>query len=465
MPGIDWRETAQQAYDQAAEHNGAADRSVDLAVPEPVPWPELPRAEAYYGLAGEIVRLIEPQTEADSVAILVQILAMFGNAIGRTAYWTVEETRHHANLFVVLVGETAKGRKDSSRARAIKVFDRLTSSAALRTASGLSSGEGLIWAVRDEIRTRMPVKKGGRVVDYQDVITDPGISDKRLLVVESEFVLPLRSAAREGNTLSARLREAWDSGNLSTLTKNCPARACGAHVSLIGCITRAELSRGMAETELLNGLANRFLWVAVRRSKLLPFGGQPVSLGSRDHKLALAVEQATTQREIGLDTAAGELWSDQLYPRLTEGLPGLIGAITNRAETQVRRLAMIYALLDFAASVRIEHLLAAAAMWDYAASSARWIWGENTGNRLADDILLALKAAAGAGMSQNDIINHFSRHETAAALGKALATLQQAKLAHCQTQKTAGRPVKRWFAGPGEISEISEESNYAASSN
>jgi hypothetical protein len=44
--------------------------------------------------AGDFVRQLEPHTEADPVAILVQTLVMFGNLIGRNAYFSVEADRH-----------------------------------------------------------------------------------------------------------------------------------------------------------------------------------------------------------------------------------------------------------------------------------------------------------------------------------------------------------------------------------
>ena len=71
--------------------------------------PELPnepaplRGAAYHGLAGEIVKLIEPHSEADPAAILLQFLAAYGSAIGRNSYWTAEADRHYGNLFVAIV--------------------------------------------------------------------------------------------------------------------------------------------------------------------------------------------------------------------------------------------------------------------------------------------------------------------------------------------------------------------------
>jgi hypothetical protein len=77
-------------------------------------WPEPPAPEAYHGLTGEIVRALEPQTEADPVALLLQILVAFGNVIGRQAHFRVESDLHYLNLFGVVAGETSKARKGTS---------------------------------------------------------------------------------------------------------------------------------------------------------------------------------------------------------------------------------------------------------------------------------------------------------------------------------------------------------------
>src|SRR6185437_3841125 len=76
-------------------------------------WPRLSQ-NALYGMAGEIVRCIEPHSEADPAAILVQFLVAMGNIVGRGPYCTVEATRHYLNLATVLVGSTSKGRKGTS---------------------------------------------------------------------------------------------------------------------------------------------------------------------------------------------------------------------------------------------------------------------------------------------------------------------------------------------------------------
>src|SRR5688572_22566694 len=103
---------------------------------------------------------------------------------------------------------------------------------------------------------------------------DPGVADKRLLVIESEFSSPLRMLTRDGNILSPVGREAWDSGDLRILTKNEPARATGAHISIVGHISADELRKELTTNDKANGFGNRFIWACVKRSQCLPEGGQ-----------------------------------------------------------------------------------------------------------------------------------------------------------------------------------------------
>jgi hypothetical protein len=79
-------------------------------------WPIMDDA-AYHGLAGETARTIDPHSEADPVALLVQELVFFGNVIGNSAHYRVEADHHHANLFVALVGRSAKGRVSARYSR------------------------------------------------------------------------------------------------------------------------------------------------------------------------------------------------------------------------------------------------------------------------------------------------------------------------------------------------------------
>jgi hypothetical protein len=194
-------------------------------------WPTL-NDQAFYGIFGKIVRLIEPHSEADPAAILFQLLTGFGNAVGAGPFYLADGSRHYANLFGCLVGQSSRSRKGTSwnhAQRALEIADPDWNKH--HHNSGLSSGEGLIWKVRDPVIEYDRKKK-------QYVVTDPGVADKRLQVNEHEFARVLQVMNREGNTLSEIVRCAWDHRNLETMTRNSPAIATDPHISIIGHITR-----------------------------------------------------------------------------------------------------------------------------------------------------------------------------------------------------------------------------------
>lgn len=412
------------------------------------PWPEPLAPEVFRGLAGEFIRLVDPHTEADPAALLFSYFVGFGNIIGRGAHFVAESDRHYMNLFVVQVGLTSKGRKGSSLGQVMRLLREINPDwAGSRVQSGLSSGEGLIWAVRDPIQKEEPIRENKQVTGYQSVTIDSGVGDKRLLVVEGEFASTLRVMARDGNTLSAVIRSAWDSGDLRVLTKTSPAQATGAHISIIGHITRDELLRYLDSTEAGNGFGNRFLWVCVRRSKVLPEGGvvPEESLAAYTRKLLTAVAFAQNVGEMTRDANARKLWH-QVYPGLSEGKPGLLGAMIARAEAQVMRVACLYALLDCSPVIREEHLRAALAVWHYAEESARFIFGESLGDPVADELLRVLRSAP-EGLTRTQISKAFGRNKSASEIGRAMGALRERGLVRSRRERSVGeRGIERWFA-------------------
>jgi hypothetical protein len=399
-------------------------------------WPAPLDAAAFHGLAGDVVRAIEPHTEADPAAVLVGFLTAFGNIIAAGPHAVVGSTHHPARLFAALVGETARARKGDSWA----AVRRLMAAAApewadSRVQGGLSSGEGLIAAVRDSIE--QTDRKTGEVS-----VADAGVSDKRLLVVEPELARTLRVMRRDGSTLSTILRDAWDTGALRVMTK-VQLRASGAHVSALGHITVEELRRELDETSLANGFANRFLWLAVKRSKLLPepvpFAGPKVEALAQ--RIRSAVDFARSIDVVERDDEAREVWR-QVYPDLTADRPGMLGAVLNRCEAQAVRLSLTYALLDRSRTIKRAHLHAALAVLDYVESSARFIFGDRLGDPVADAILHLLAASPSRAMSRTALYDSFGRHTRRERMSDALSALVTAGCVEVTRTETGGRPTE-----------------------
>lgn len=246
-----------------------ATADVDAAPAEA--WPQV-NAEAFYGVAGDIAQAVDPFTEADPIATLFNVLVGFGSLVGAGPHARVGHEQHPARIFGALVGKTAKGRKGTSWGTPKFLLAQADAEWRARIVAGLSSGEGLIYHVRDPREEQQPQKQGGKITGYQTVVVDHGEPDKRLFVFEQELASVLKVMARERNTLSAVVRSAWETGDLQTLTKNSPTKATGAHVCILAHITADELRGELNAMEIANGFANRFLWLLVRRSKELPDG-------------------------------------------------------------------------------------------------------------------------------------------------------------------------------------------------
>ena len=404
-----------------------------------LPWPTMGEA-AFHGIAGEFVRLIEPHTEADPVALLVQFLTMFGSAAGRHAFVRVERSKHYMNEFTVLVGRSAKGRKGTSEAWPTDLMAAADPGWVKDCRAGkLASGEALVWALRDPIF---------RSEDGEVKCVDEGVADKRLLLVESEFSAILKIAAKEQNTLSDQLRDAWDAKDLHNKCKGSPCKATAPHLSAIAHTTDSDLRMFLSENAMANGFGNRFMYFAVRRSKSLPFGGKvdEDALADVAKRVAARLAYARAVGEVIWDAAAAALWGDGgEYDRLSRERYGLAGSLTSRAEAHALRLAMTYALLDGVSEIGRPHLDAALAVWAYAEQTAYRLFGGLTGDPLADDLLRVLRRHTN-GVGRWELHQECGKNIPAARIGQALETLRAAGRARSEKRKTGGRDIEVWFA-------------------
>jgi hypothetical protein len=376
------------------------DEGIDFAS-----WPDEPDPIVRQGLVGQILAMLAPHTEADPNAIRLTLLASIGNMIGRSPHLRVEAARHGTNINTCLVGVSGRSRKGTSWNNVRWLLEQSDSNWAKHCIkSGLVSGEGMIFPVRDPTVKRERVAEGR----YEERETDPGSDEKRVLWIESEFGKTLTVQAREGSSLNGVIRQAWDGDPLCSATKNSPQTATGHHISIVAHSTPEELNAKLSNLDAANGFANRFLWVCARRSQVLPDGGRIREVDFREvvdgiRKVKdFALFEFSDGEPVERDRDAQALWRS-VYPALSSGTPGLLGMITNRAEAYVMRLALIYALLDRDKFIREQHLRAGLANWKYCVQSAEFIFGSALGDRQAEKLLKALRAAGERGLSTTEI--------------------------------------------------------------
>ncbi|MDI3462106.1 MAG: hypothetical protein OJF50_000927 [Nitrospira sp.] len=410
-------------------------------------WPVLEDA-ALHGLAGEVVRLIIPHTEADPVALLVSFLSEIGAMLNRGPHLMLDGNYHPLLFWSVLVGQSSKSRKGTAGKRIESLLHSADDAWTRGECKGtLSSGEGLAFAVRDPQLEEQQLKDKGRPTgETVSVCVDTGVEDKRLFLVQSEFGSVLKIMAREGNSLSGVLRDAWDGLTLAPMTKANRVRATNPHIGIVAHVTRDELLRNLTDTETVNGFGNRFAWFVVRRSKELPFPSTPAesdfSTLAREIRKVLPVARACG--ELMLSAQARDLWVET-YHDLSADRPGMAGALLGRAEAQVMRLAGLYAVLDGQSVIDFVHLNAALSLWKYAEASTRMIFEDSLGDPTADTMLRVIRTKGE--QTESELSDLFKRHKTAAELERGKRVLEQAGLAHCVTIETEGRPRIMWRPG------------------
>jgi hypothetical protein len=183
----------------------------------------------------------------------------------------------------------------------------------------------------------------------------------------------------------------------------------------------------------------------VKRSKLLPFGGQEIKYDDLVQRLNAAQREAMKTAQVRWGSAK-DIWPEH-YKRLTSAKFGMLGALTDRGAPHVLRLAMIYALLDKKKTLDEDHLLAALEVWRYCEDSAKHIFGTVIGDDTADAILRKLKRLK-RGLTRTEIyIDVFSKNRSSTDITRALDLLEREGLVECEEiVATGGRPKEIWHA-------------------
>lgn len=415
---------------QAGDRGGRTDGGSGMATtPRPTMDPI-----AFHGPAGEAVRVIEPHTEADPVAILATLLAGVGAMIGSGPRIT-RGGHHPGRLFVGIVGDTARGGKGQSLHAARLVLDRVRPEFMNdRVHGGFGSGEAVIDAVADP-----------------DPDGNGGSRDRRLLVIESELSRVIVAGNREGSTLSQIFREAWDGGKISTRSRTKTAVATNPHICIVGHVAADELRRNLTASDVAGGFANRFLWIYSRRDRLLPHGKAHdlhQELTPAVDAIGDAITNTRTLQTVEFTPEAADRYGTSVpqpgeiyYDIETDEPGGLLGNVITRGSPFTLRLALLFALLDGHTSIGVDHLEAGYAVWRYARESAEYVFGDAVGDQIADQILAAVRRAPD-GMTLTDLTRQLGGHVKATRRDYAVGTLERLGKVTIEVVETGGRSAK-----------------------
>jgi hypothetical protein len=380
-------------------------------------------------LVGDVAQAGSANTEANPFAIAAAMLAYLGAAVGRGPYMPIGDDWNHARLFMVHVGRSSRGRKGTAKKliyrinNAVKTLDEFLVPQVHR--GGLSTREGLALMIHDGY------KEGKNEV--------PAITDKRLLVVESEFANILHQSKRDGNTLSAALRDAWDGTSIRPAVKTCRVWASDPHIGIIGDVTPSELRELMHARELTNGFANRFIFFWAEGDKVLPFPQYTPKhvVEALADRVAQVLRFAGADRHVDMDVMRMEFSTDaaSLYARLYRGElrdrsagEHITGLLDRRAPVLLR-LAMLFALTDQTSVIAVNHINAAMAWVRYWVDSVKFIFQsavDEAGAAATTDMaqrIVTYLAAQGQATRTELTKGCFGGHVSKATLDKALDEL------------------------------------------
>ena len=456
--------TAAEALAMSQPHQPASvpDDSPDLHRNPPQPDPA-----CLYGLVGEVARAGGETTEANPYAVAVNFLAYLSAAVGRGPYMPIGNTWHHSRLFTLHVGRSGKGRKGDAQSLIHRIDKELRAKSEFAAPQvhrgGLSSREGLAFLIHDGYR------EGKNEVDP--------IHDKRLWVVESEFANVLAQTKRDGNTLSAALRDAWDGVSIRPATKSNRIWASNPHIALSGAVTPGELRSMLASRELSNGFANRFLMVWAERVKVIPFPqatpqAEVARLADRVLEVLQFVEAERfvemDVHRISLTPAAATRFASLYVGELDDQSAGeVINGLMERRAPMLHRLAMLFALTDLSLMVDVHHIEAALAWVRYWCDSVKFIFASAVDeeavaetNHAAAKILDFLKVRTRVTRKQLTL-ECFQGHESKDKIDAALDELLSATPPQIEVE-TIARPK----GSPGRPTKFySLRANYANSAN
>lgn len=390
-----------------------------------------PDEACLHGLIGDIARAGAETTEANPYAIALNVMVYLSAAFGRGCFMPVGNTWHHPRLFCLHAGRTGRGRKGDAASlihRIDKAVRALNESIAPQVhRGGLSSREGLAFLIHDGYR------EGKEEI--------PPIEDKRLAVFESEFANVIAQGKRDGNTLSAALRDAWDGVSIRPATKTNRTWATDPHITLAGAITPGELRSMLSARDLTNGFANRFLIIWAERQRILPFP-KATPQGTVDElarRIIEALEKAGADRfvekdvhRMSLSDKAQRVYAQLYLHELNDQSAGeAVNALIERRAPMLLRMAMLFALCDGMVVVDVPHLEAALAWVRYWVESVKFIFasavdeaGVAETNQTAEKIVEFLTAkgkATRTELSRDCFQGHASKDRIDMALDELLS--------------------------------------------
>jgi hypothetical protein len=334
-------------------------------------------------------------------------------------------------IFNAVIAETSSvSRIGMSCDCVAKVFEEIPD-VATSVCGPLQSGEQLVKFISGDYKGNA-YKSGGNKFDQ-------GSEVRRLVCRVNEFRTMLDIAKRDSNCLAYTIISLFEKGSAVLFSKP-EMRIANAHVAIVAHTTYYDFSKSLNIVQAGNGFCSCFLWILSPRQKIVP---RPRFLeeSAIKHFRHIIVERIEFAKKLGqmkLGKKAGKLWGE-IYPELTKEIPGVVGAVIQRSDILVIRLAMIYAIAAGHSMIMEEDMRAAYALVSYSMESARIMFNGTEPVTIKEKILRALRSEPNQQMSRTEIsVNVFSKNKSSDVIEKALAEMKSVGLIEITSTKTTG---------------------------
>jgi len=396
----------------------------------PRPWPTL-RPEAYDGLIGEVIRAIEPHSEADPVALLFSAHVGLGSYAGAGPHRLMGQAIHPPRLFVAIIGRSNVGGKGDSKRDVWPFLLAVDPLFGTRVATGLQSGEGLVSLFKE--------------AEEKNESDKP--LDKRLFILEEEMSRMLTVAMRPGSTLSDYIRIGYDGGTLEAIRSKERISVDGVNMSILTHCTPGELRRLITGgDQLTNGFANRFVFVCSERSKDLPLGGnQDYGVIAKLGYEARTAIDAVAGKPFEFTPEAEDFWN-QFY-KTPPSEESIMDGILARRKPQCLRLIMCYAMLSGKPIIQLSHVKSGIACLDYHIESSWHVFERLSANKLEGKIIDYVRSAYPSPRTLTEISHHVKNSSDSDAMHLALDDLEESGRLHSDVDSSKpNRPTKLYTA-------------------
>jgi hypothetical protein len=404
---------------------------------EGIPFPDC----AWRGIFKDYRDAFQNVTEAPEQFHFAVLATVAGIVIGRSAYmW------HGRKLFPVfysvLIGPTSISRKTTAAEKGVSLLadtdengDIVGADPLVLTLDHLSTPQGLL------AQLKIPKQDEGldpNSIEYARMMSTSPHEGIRALIVIDEFASLLWQAKREAGTgIIQLLTSAYNCPpELSNPTKVDPIKAKNPTIAMICASTRDWLERTIDQADIAGGYFGRHLFYEWTPTEPIPIPAKPnYTLLNRVTMKLQSIRRSFKERgyrqlEYNFDREAEEdieYWYIKRHQASPP--PEIIAAATARIDENVRKLALLYAVLENEPTdlfIHADQLQAAIAIGEYWEATAISIFGKlGFSKAVRDDIRILEFVKSKGEATQSDVHQGLFSHLSADAVKAKMTALTE----------------------------------------